>query len=70
MTALIPPHRQYAFPAVSLADIEWHMRRSHVRSVVGDDLGPLAHRFGLTAERALDMLTAAPRWIVDGSVTP
>lgn len=64
MTALIPPRRQYALPAVSLADIEWHMRRSHVRSVVGDDLGPLAHRVGLTAEVALDMLTAAPRWVL------
>ncbi|MEU5452590.1 hypothetical protein [Streptomyces californicus] len=55
---------------MSLADIEWHMRRSHVRSVVGDDLGPLAHRAGLTADEALDLLTAGPRWLLDGRTTP
>ncbi|WP_086779645.1 hypothetical protein [Streptomyces griseus] len=70
MTTLAPPHRQYSFPAVSLADIEWHMRRAHVRSVVGDDLGPLAHRAGLTPEAALDLLTAGPRWLLDGRTTP
>lgn len=61
----IPPARQYAIPAVSLADIEWEMARAEVRSLVGDAaLHDVARRTGRSPAEALDLLTAGPRWLL------
>lgn len=64
MTTQIPPHRQYTVPRISLADIEWQLRRSEVRALVGSDLPGLAARVGMTPDEALDHLALAPRWLL------
>ncbi|WP_284576791.1 hypothetical protein [Streptomyces sp. 2P-4] len=64
MTTRIPPHRQYTVPRISLADIEWQLRRSEVRALVGSDLPRLAARCGLTPDEALNYLATAPRWLL------
>ncbi|MEV5677049.1 hypothetical protein [Streptomyces sp. NPDC052179] len=63
---VVPPHRQYAFPVVSRADVEWQMARADVRSILGDDLPALAHRTGLAPTEALNLLAMAPRWLLTG----
>ncbi|MFC8723744.1 hypothetical protein [Streptomyces bacillaris] len=67
MTALVPPHRQYTVPRISLAEIEWQMARAQARTLVGDKLPDLARRVGMTPERALDLLATAPRWVLTGA---
>ncbi|MFF3096801.1 hypothetical protein [Streptomyces cyaneofuscatus] len=68
MAALIPPHRQYTVPRITLADIEWQLARSEVRALVGAELPALAARFGMTPDTALDHLASAPRWLVERAV--
>ncbi|MFD3848167.1 hypothetical protein ACFWVB_20040 [Streptomyces microflavus] len=64
-TALVPPHRQYAVPHVSLAEIEWQLYRAEARRLIGDkELADLAARVGLTPWEALDRLAMAPRWLL------
>ncbi|MFI0934596.1 hypothetical protein ACH4RG_23100 [Streptomyces sp. NPDC021019] len=65
MSALIPPHRQYTVPHVSLAEIEWQLDRAEVRKLVGNArLLATADRFGITPDEALNYLATAPRWLL------
>ncbi|WP_405633871.1 hypothetical protein [Streptomyces sp. NBC_01174] len=58
------PHRQHPVPLVSRDEIEWQMARAEVRSMVGEELPAMAHRFGMTPGEALNHLTAGPRWLL------
>lgn len=65
MSALIPPHRRYTVPHITLAEIEWQLDRAEARRIVGEDrLVELAGRVGMTPEQALDHLATAPRWVL------
>ncbi|MEV3895319.1 hypothetical protein [Streptomyces anulatus] len=65
MSALIPPHRQYTVPHVSLVEIEWQLDRAEVRELVGNArLLATADRFGMTPDETLNLLAAGPRWLL------
>jgi hypothetical protein len=65
VSALIPPHRQYTVPHVSLAEIEWQLDRAEVRELVGNArLLATADRFGMTPDETLNLLAAGPRWLL------
>ncbi|WP_406501596.1 hypothetical protein OHA04_27625 [Streptomyces sp. NBC_01590] len=66
MSAHVPPHRQYAVPCISLAEIEWQLARSEARALIGNALLDVADRVGMTPDEALDHLAMAPRWVLTG----
>lgn len=66
MSTSIPPHRQYAVPRISLAEIEWQLARSEARRLIGNRLAEVAGRVGMTPDEALDHLALAPRWVLTG----
>lgn len=65
-STLLLPHRWYAVPRISLAEIEWQLARSDAQRRIGDNLPDAAARLGVTPDQAVDYLTRVPQSVLAG----